>query len=659
MVNKMNAKYHLERCLKEERDYSIGKAHCRLASLYKDFDPQLRDVTELQFQVKWKRCNEAAPVLERIVKNHPTDETWAMIHKMFVTAASQSTSVERDVFMEISTDILESILSGLSKRFDSNDCLKTKVLLFAVQTSTEEKHAKLVVRAVTYLCDKINTSDVIVNGVGKYHVYIAVIVAPTLLKRNLSHIPLSYTLTIITTTIHVALVWATNRQQWEQVLKEVSPNYKDISEYFTINSWEVICAAIDKSIHSYDLGAAAINLHTHTNDCAEMLKCIEKATTAKSELKKTLLEFFVWRAYSIWRKLIAEDELLAWQPANNWSTDVDKIIDDKFEVINERGSPAKKSRSSRERRDTVVTPVVANMIESSRKQVCDAYELCCAAMCAFGGTMNVVEPEGAFRLARFFPDVQQLISESYLFKCKLEEAIAHLNERLERSDKRPSDADVLYLQLACVNAIAKNWSDTYECVFSILRNVRNYKCEEQSEGMDDTTQTSTNLSYFFIIKKCDMESLVYDILHHIFFKVYTSTTVDHENDHLLGALLVLSQIKFAEKGFRSFNRIMRHIEAKGSLNYPGLVTHITNMAILEEISRVHEYCTEYVNIQVALPQVHRRIGQSTRHSVRGTKDGQRQALEEQMKKWRNDPIETVAGYFTDENENILKMLESR
>uniref|UniRef100_A0A0M3IUQ9 WASH complex subunit strumpellin n=1 Tax=Ascaris lumbricoides TaxID=6252 RepID=A0A0M3IUQ9_ASCLU len=145
-----------------------------------------------------------------------------------------------------------------------------------------------------------------------------------------------------------------------------------------------------------------------------------------------------------------------------------------------------------------------------------------------------------------------------------------------------------------------------------------------------------------------MESLVYDILHHIFFKVYTSTTVDHENDHLLGALLVLSQIKFAEKGFRSFNRIMRHIEAKGSLNYPGLVTHITNMAILEEISRVHEYCTEYVNIQVALPQVHR-----------GTKDGQRQALEEQMKKWRNDPIETVAGYFTDENENILKMLESR
>lgn len=32
------------------------------------------------------------------VKNHPTDETWAMIHKMFVTAASQSTSVERGMF---------------------------------------------------------------------------------------------------------------------------------------------------------------------------------------------------------------------------------------------------------------------------------------------------------------------------------------------------------------------------------------------------------------------------------------------------------------------------------------------------------------------------------------------------------------------------------
>ncbi|VDK35314.1 unnamed protein product [Anisakis simplex] len=89
------------------------------------------------------------------------------------------------------------------------------------------------------------------------------------------------------------------------------------------------------------------------------------------------------------------------------------------------------------------------------------------------------------------------------------------------------------------------------------------------------------------------------------FQVYTSTAVDHENDLILGALLVLSQVSFATKGFRSFNRIMRHIEAKGSLNYPGLVTHITNMAILEEISRVQEYCTEYVTIQVALPQVHR------------------------------------------------------
>lgn len=36
----------------------------------------------------------------------------------------------------------------------------------------------------------------------------------------------------------------------------------------------------------------------------------------------------------------------------------------------------------------------------------------------------------------------------------------------------------------------------------------------------------------------------------------------HDNDQLLGALLILTQIDFATKGYRCFNRIMRHVEAK-------------------------------------------------------------------------------------------------
>ncbi|KHN83493.1 hypothetical protein Tcan_04687 [Toxocara canis] len=706
MVSKMNAKYHLERCLKEERDYSIGKAHCRLASLYKDYDPQLRDITELQFQVKWKRCNEAVPVLERIVKSHPSDEAWAIIHKMFMTATSQSTSVERDIFLEVSTDILESILSGLSKRFDSNDSLKTKLLLFAVQASTEEKHAKLVIRAITYLSDKVNADSGIVSGVGKYHIYIAIIVAPTLLKRNLTHVPLTRMLNIMMTTIHVALVWTFNRQQLEDLLKEASPSYANAADNFTANSWDIISALIDKSIQAYDLGPA-LNVQAHSSESAAVLKCIDKAMAAKAELKKILMAFFVWRAYSLWRRLIAEDELLAWQPVSNWSTDVDKIIDDKAELSTDKGTPSKKSRSSRERRDKVVLSSTTKIANSINKEICDAYELCSAAVCSFTGSASVSECEENLRLANFFPDVQQFISESLLFKCKLDEAISHFNERLDRDDKDApqmdvlsvqlacanalarnwSDAceclfgvmlsvskykrrldrddkdapqmDVLSVQLACANALARNWSDACECLFGVMLSVSKYKREDQTESDDDKPSMSTNQSNFLIIKRCDMEDLIYDILHHIFFKIYTSTAVDHENDQLLGTLLVLSQYKFSEKGFQSFNRIMRHIEAKGSLNYPGLVTHITNMAILEEISRVQEYCTEYVTIQVALPQVHRRIGQSTRHSVRGTKDGQRQSLEEQMKKWRNNPIETVSGYFLDEKENILKLLESR
>lgn len=50
----------------------------------------------------------------------------------------------------------------------------------------------------------------------------------------------------------------------------------------------------------------------------------------------------------------------------------------------------------------------------------------------------------------------------------------------------------------------------------------------------------------------------------ICFQVYTSTTLNHENDELLGSLLILSQINFYVQGYRFFNRIMRHIEAKVS-----------------------------------------------------------------------------------------------
>lgn len=57
-----------------------------------------------------------------------------------------------------------------------------------------------------------------------------------------------------------------------------------------MNSWEVICAAIDKSIHSYDLGAAAINLHTHTK-LANVSLCFYKEDNSVVYVLFCALEF--------------------------------------------------------------------------------------------------------------------------------------------------------------------------------------------------------------------------------------------------------------------------------------------------------------------------------------------------------------------------------
>ncbi|VDK60282.1 unnamed protein product [Anisakis simplex] len=136
--------------------------------------------------------------------------------------------------------------------------------------------------------------------------------------------------------------------------------------------------------------------------------------------------------------MICLDDLLAWQPTDNWSTDVDKIIDDKSDVTVERVSPSKKSRCSRgERKENLLhvpkpSPAPATISNSFKKELCDAYEMCAAAICSFAECRNGLECEQILQFVEEFGDVQQFVSESLLFKCKFDEAIGQLNERLER-----------------------------------------------------------------------------------------------------------------------------------------------------------------------------------------------------------------------------------
>lgn len=59
MMN-LSASEHLKRCLAEENDYSVGKAHCRLASLYPDFDSLLSDV------ILWKHYQKLHLLLYKL-----------------------------------------------------------------------------------------------------------------------------------------------------------------------------------------------------------------------------------------------------------------------------------------------------------------------------------------------------------------------------------------------------------------------------------------------------------------------------------------------------------------------------------------------------------------------------------------------------------------
>ncbi|VDK68761.1 unnamed protein product [Onchocerca ochengi] len=607
----LSAKEHLERCLTEEHDYAIGKAHCRLASLYPDFDLLLCDITELRFYMKWRRAVEAVPILERLVKTHPSDEAWTLVHQLFLKASSSENSTEKVLFTEISNDAFEFIIGGLTKRFDNDDLLKTKLLLFCLRNADENKFNKLLNRAVTFITERASNDKELKSGIGKYHVYLAVFVAPALLKLNFTNITVSRALSIVITVLHVGIAWPEHNGAWTNLLRAVSENYAAEAHYFSQESFKIGAALFDKCVILYDLGAP-VNLSSNMSGCSVLSSLVDKTHSLKSEARKIVFPFFMWYAYKQWKENISEGEVLAWIPEDNWAMDVDKLLNSNTECL----TPSKKTKF-KERKEEVAT-FQTKYLMSSRPELCEAYELCCAAICEYITSISIDVVDENLYFASFYSDIRQFITESLLFKCKVNELITYA---VDLGNNDFWTKYVLYFQLACAHCLDRNWPDACENVIHML-------------GMSTKDEIGSEM-------------------------VYTSTAMDHDNDQLLGALLVLSQIDFATKGYRCFNRIMRYVEAKGSLRSAGLVKYITNIAILEELSRIQDYCCEYVSIQIAVPQVQRRIGQSTRHSVRGTKDGQKQSIEEQMKKCQEDPYVTVSTYFTENKEAIMKMLGAK
>ncbi|VDN57374.1 unnamed protein product [Dracunculus medinensis] len=576
-----SAKYHLELCMKEDLDYSVGKSHLRLASLYNDYEQLSADLCELQFSIKWNRANEAAVVLERLVKSHSSDAVWTLIHKIFLKGSSCAVCSEREIFTVITPELYDSIVGGLTKRFDSDESLKIKMLLFGLEVLMEDKLNRIVNRALTFFTERANIDKDLDSGAGKYHVILGVIVAKLLNNRNLSQISPSRLYSVIAITLNVAVAWPLHDDKWFEILTNISPLYLTDANNYHQDRWYILSGLIDRYIQTFE-NDITINLQAnlkYPSGCGGLVKCFDKVITLKTETKKSVLLFFVWLAYCIW-KTFNQGNFLAWIPENDWSGDVHKVIQSKADVGPDKPTLTKRART-KDRRDIGSFPSTS-VLKRSKKELCDSYELCSATILVFLQSMNI-EPDEHMRFASSFPDLYQFVSESLLFEHRVDEALTHLNDVIDHSIK---------------DSIASS-------------------------------------------------------------KVYTSTAVSHDNDCILGSLMVLSQINFAWKGYLCFNRIMRYVEAKGSLVYPGMLKYITNIAILEELARVQEYCSEYVSVQIASPQGNRRIGQSTRHSVRGTKDGQKQSLEDQMKRWREEPVHVVKSYFIKNKEDIIKMLEIR
>lgn len=436
------------------------------------------------------------------------------------------------------------------------------------------------------------------------------------------------------------------------------PHYDIDSATFSEYCWEILKNLLVKLVTKLNQGGLS-TLQANSSSCSGFAKSIQNINSLKPDAKSLVRLVFIWRAYSVWKKIVTSDEILVWLPENKWDGDVDKIIDEFSEASSDKSSPpSKRSRSSRERRITLTATQTEIHLVPPCEPLDEAYGLCAAAVSDLVSSTDFVKSANKhLKLIKYFPDIHKFISEALIFKLKASEAILHLNERaLELPDE--SKSLTFNTHLVCANILERNYADAFTILVSLLP--QSFDWSEREKAFESSVTDNLHIACqqrFCVIKTQVAVELVFDYLHHILYKVYTSTTLNHENDELLGSLLILSQINFYVHGYQSFNRIMRHIEAKGSLNYPGLGKYITNVTILEELARIQDFCSEYVSIQIAVPQVQRRIGQSTRHSIRGTRDGQKHCIEEQMKKDDETPIQSVIAYFTDNQDNILQILK--
>ncbi|VDD93732.1 unnamed protein product [Enterobius vermicularis] len=646
MAIPFTAKAHFELCLSEQRYYINARSHCRLAKLYEDFDQQKSDVS-LTFYLcsngQGHPVEKLSPYLVPLmkvprvfigirIKGRLSEEMWRLLKKLVLDALGKGTA-ERAVFSELSFDSFDQIITGLSMHFSDDVFFMTQLQLFILDTSSEEKYSKITNRALNFLIDKATTETDLEDGVSVFHVLIAAFLAPHLLEQRVNSFRMEQMITVFTYALQVAVSWPYTYQKWSQKVKDYLPHCDSVLADFSERRWDILWDLATKFVSTFNQGTLP-NTQTNPSSCDGLTKTIECIDSLKQESKELLRLLCVWRAYSVWREHVSDDEMLVWLPDNKWDGDVDKIIDEFTDGSHEKLSPPnKRSRNSRERRVTLTASCAEIHLVPSCTLLDDAYKLCTAAVGDLVSSNDFVESANDYlKFVKYYPNVHKFISESLIFKLKSNEAVVHLNERLSELPDGVDDM-AINIHLLCANTLERNFADAYSVLVSLLP-----QSSDWSEREDVFENQDINLL-------------------HMSSQVYTSTTLNHENDELLGSLLILSQINFYVQGYRFFNRIMRHIEAKGSLNYPGLGKYISNITILEELARIQDFCSEYVSIQIAAPQVHRRIGQSTRHSVRGTRDGQKHCLEEQIRKEGEAPLQTVVAYFTDNRDNLLQILK--
>uniref|UniRef100_A0A914XM83 Integrator complex subunit 10 n=1 Tax=Plectus sambesii TaxID=2011161 RepID=A0A914XM83_9BILA len=576
------------------------------------------DIAGYFLHVDNRKAQEAAEVFTKMHAQFPKEPRfWSEAKRLVTSLLSSETdnevSFRRVIFKRLAPEVQEKLMLELAER-DANTDFACKLMLLLARTfpTRVQSFGNELITVLQKLTE--SNADVVDN---KFALALVCEVAPVVFSSTTLNLPNEICTYLLGLTIRLATYLSINDQTANENIDQSFVSGAKLAA-FRSDPW-TRCLSV--------LSSVVDRLHWNFKPPTELSlpavrKAIETMGKAKDNSDKYLgVLLTAWLFAQCYAALSTSHS--SYPILVLVSPDHSEASEGALDTSQpEKAVPMKKRRYAAEPTKTLSFALTAS---DSLKEI---FEL--GAKCQSKTDATAIR-EAALPPA-LFPDLLRFETDCLILAGDYDDALA----RLQASNQTPSSL----LQMASCSLGLQKVGQSCEQAISAVQAEKEL---QNSEGDSRPSGKPFSLSTSHAAFLDQSQTLSFACRLIMYFLRSKLTAKTETNDQLLAQLIVLSQFDWQTHGLSLFKTLIALVHKNKALSYTNLLLYITNIDILEEISYMSLHC-EGMKLQLTEGDNERRIGLNTRHSVRGAKDGIKQALETQLTKC-NEPIDAAIRAF--------------